>query len=103
MEARKDASGVAWKWVQENTNVPYGEFTKFFTDLSNFIESQRSGYYALEVKRQSIATAHNMLIDTFPNNMVNNIITHRKRIVYEYGFLSDSTRNVFRTKTENLK
>lgn len=100
MEARKDGSSVAWKWVRENQPVPYGEFTKFYSDLSSFIEMQRQGYYDLEKQCNAIATAHNMLIDTFPNNLYNRYLVHRKPIVYEYGFLSDSTRKVFKTGNE---
>lgn len=101
MEARRDGSSLTWKWLQENQPIPYNEFTKFYTDLSGFIESQRQGYYDLERQCNAIATAHNMLIDTFPNNLYNRYFVHRKPIVYEYGFLSDSTNKVFATKKEN--
>lgn len=102
LEARKDGSQVAWKWVQENTQIPYSEFTKFYSDLSNYIESKREGYYALEKKCMSIVTSHNMMIDTFPNNLWNKIVG-RKHLEFNYGFTSDSTQKVFSTRKENIK
>ena len=101
-ESRKDGSAVAWKWVHENTNIPYHEFTAFYKDLSNYIESQREAYNNLENQRIAIATAHNMLIDTFPNNVYNMVIG-RNHIKFEYAMLSDSTNKVFSTKVENIK
>lgn len=35
-----------WKWLQEN--IPYSEFTKFYGDLSGFVNGQREEYYKLE-------------------------------------------------------
>ena len=102
MENRKDGANVTWKWVHENQNIPYEEFTKFYSDLSRFIESQREAYYGLEVQCQTLATANNMLLDTFPNNVYNKII-NRPHITFKYGFLSDSTRKVFITGNENLQ
>jgi hypothetical protein len=101
MEPRKDGASVAWKWVSENSQIPYHEFTAFYKDLSSFIETQRGGYYALEKACQEIATQHNMLIDTFPNNMYNKYFVKRPKIEYEYGFLSDSTNKVFKSGKEN--
>ena len=100
MENRKDGVSVTWKWVHENQNIPYEEFTRFYADLSKFVETQREAYYALEIQCQQLATANNMLLDTFPNNMYNKIISC-PHIQFKYGFLSDSTRNVFSTGNEN--
>jgi hypothetical protein len=102
MENRKDGANVTWKWVHENQNIPYEEFTRFYTDLSRFIETQREAYYGLEVQCQTLATSNNMLLDTFPNNMYNKII-NRPHITFKYGFLSDSTRKVFNTGNENVQ
>jgi hypothetical protein len=101
MENRRDGQNLAWKWLQENQQIPYGEFVKFYQDLSSFVESQRQGYYDLEVQCQSVASAHNMLIDTFPNNWYNDLLVHRKHIKFEYGLLSDSTNKVFATGKED--
>ena len=101
MENRKDGVNVTWKWVHENQNIPYSEFTSFYSDLSKFIETQREAYYNIEVECQTISMNHNMLLDTFPNNIYNKII-RRPHIKYDYGFLSDSTRKIFTTGNENL-
>ena len=102
MESRKDGQNITWKWVHENQQIDYNEFTKFYTDLSNFITSQREGYFNIEKECQAIACANNILIDTFPNNFYNKFLK-RPSIKFEYGFTSDSTQNVFKTKKENLK
>lgn len=101
MSARIDGQSVAWKWVSENTHIPFGEFTAFYTDLSNFVTTQRREYFEIEKRRQLQATNHNLLIDTFPNN-VYNVFIGRKHIDYKYGFLSDSTNKVFSSGVENL-
>lgn len=101
MENRKDGLNVTWKWCQENTNIDYNEFTKFYADLTNFIETQREAYYQLEIECQNISNAHNTLLDTFPNNIYNKFLK-RNHIIFQYGFLSDSTDNVFKTKKENI-
>ena len=37
MSARKDSQNLAWKWNQENQNIPFEEFTYFYKELSSFI------------------------------------------------------------------
>lgn len=101
MENRKDGQNVTWKWVKENQNIPYDEFAKFYNDLSAYIELQREEYYGLEKQCQTLATANNMLLDTFPNNLYNRALGCTK-IEFSYGFLSDSTDHVFATKKENV-
>ena len=102
MENRKDGKNISWKWVRENQQIPYEEFTKFYVDLSNFIESQREAYFSIEKVCQGIANSNNTMLDTFPNNFYNKIVKCQK-INFEYGFLSDSTDVVFKSKKENLK
>jgi len=102
MENRKDGSNLSWKWTHEVSQIPFNEFSKFYSDLSSFIESQRENYYALEVECQVLATQYNMCIDSFPNNALN-LVLSKKHIEYTYGFTSDSTTNVFSTGMENLK
>ena len=101
MENRKAGENVTWNWVRENQHIPYSEFSKFYANLSDYITQQREGYFAIEKACQHIARQHNTMIDTFPNNVYNRMLK-LEAIEYEYGFLSDSTRNVFATKTENL-
>jgi len=101
MENRKDGDKLAWKWLQENQQIPYQEFTKFYEDLSVFITSQREGYFNIELICQDIANRNNTLLDTFPNNFYNKILKC-KHIKFEYGFTSDSTETVFKNKKENI-
>ena len=102
MENRRDGQKVTWKWLQENQQISYSEFTKFYSDLSTFIESQRDAYFSIEKVCQEIANKNNTMLDTFPNNIYNRLL-QCKRIDFEYGFLSDSTNKVFTNKKENLK
>lgn len=102
MENRKDGQTLTWKWVQENQQIPFSEFTKFYADLSDFISTQREGYFKIETDCQLIANMNNTLLDTFPNNIYNKVIGCDK-IKFEYGFLSDSTNQVFKSKKENVK
>jgi hypothetical protein len=102
MENRSDGQNVTWKWLQENQQIPYSEFTKFYADLSDFITTQREGYFNIEKECQLIANRNNTLLDTFPNNIYNKVIGCQ-RIKFEYGLLSDSTNNVMKSKVENLK
>jgi len=102
MENRKDGMNVSWKWLQENQQIPYEEFTAFYKDLSSFIAQQREGYFNIEKTCQIISNQNNTLLDTFPNNLYNRVLKLQK-IKFEYGFLSDSTNNVFNTHKENLK
>ena len=101
MENRKDGQNVTWKWMQENQQIPYDQFTRFYVDLSNFIESQREGYFNLEKECQTIAAANNIMLDTFPNNLYNKVMKC-PHLVAEYGFTSDHTEQVFKSKKENI-
>jgi hypothetical protein len=100
MEARKDGENVAWKWLQENQQIPYNEFTKFYSQLNSFIISKRDGYYNIEKECQKIAYTNNKLLDIFPNNLYNKVL-NCKHIEFEYGFTSDRTDEVFKSKKEN--
>jgi hypothetical protein len=63
MENRRDGEKLSWKWLQENQPIPYDDFTKFYVDLSNFISSQREGYFDIEKECQLIANQNNTLLD----------------------------------------
>ena len=101
MDGRSDGKNMSWKWVQENQQIPYSEFTQFYSDLSVFIETRRDGYLAIEKKCQELAKKNNVMLDTFPNNLFNKYL-NLPHIKFEYGFLSDKTEKVFVTKKENL-
>lgn len=102
MENRADGENITWKWLKENQDIPFEEFSKFYADLSNFITSQRDGYFKIERQCQEIANRNNIMLDTFPNNIYNRWL-NREKINFEYGFLSDSTNAVFKSGIENIK
>ena len=102
MENRKDGANLSWKWVQENQPVPFEEFTAFYKDLSIFIENERNGYLNLEKECLQLAQQNNTLLDTFPNNFYNKFLG-LEHIEHTYGFLSDSTNQVFTSGVENVK
>jgi hypothetical protein len=102
MENRRDGEKIMWKWLQENQQIPYNEFTEFYKDLTEFVTSQRDEYFKIEKECQVIANKNNTMLDTFPNNIYNHFLK-LNRIKFEYGFLSDSTNHTFKTKLENLK
>lgn len=97
MENRKDGSNLAWKWVKENQDIPFSEFTRFYADLSRFIEDQRNEYYLLEVRRSEIANANNVLLDTLPNVIYNKIIGCEK-INYETNFQVEPSKYAVKYK-----
>lgn len=101
MEGRGDGSQLAWKWVQENQQIPYSEFTKFYSDMSTFISSQREGYFNLEKECMEIAKKNNIMLLTFPNNIYNKFLGCEK-IKFNYGFTSSKTKTTFETGEENL-
>lgn len=102
MDNKKDGAALSWKWLSEQKLIDFQEFTSFWKDLSDFIELQREGYYALETECQQLGNANNILLSTFPNN-VYNFFLHRPYAQYHYGFTSDNTERVFATHKENLK
>ena len=102
MDGRRDGSNLTWKWLQENQPIPYAEFTKFYSDLSSFVESQRAGYLALEVKSQRISRDNNIMLDCVPNNIYNKFL-NRSHIDYKPGFTSTRTIQVFKSGLEDIK
>jgi hypothetical protein len=97
-----DGENLSWKWVQRYPDVDYNQFTAFYADLSNYIETQRDGYFSIEKTCQLIANQNNTMLDTFPNNIYNKVLK-LERINFQYGFLSDSTNNVFAKGIENIE
>lgn len=101
MNARKDGEQLTWKWLQENQPIPFSEFTKFYSGLIDFIQSQRAGLLAIENKHQQLSQEHNTLLKTFPNNLYNKVLDI-PYIQYKPGFTSTKTQEVFSTGIENL-
>jgi len=100
MDGRADGAKITWKWVNENTPIPFEEYTKFYADLSNFITEQREEYFKLENKANKIANDNNLMLSTFPNNLYN-VVLRCKQIEYQAGFSSDRTDKTFGSKKEN--
>lgn len=101
MDGRRDSEKLTWKWLQENQPVPYDQFSSFYADLSQFVETQRAGYLSLEVKSQNIAKANNVLLQSFPNNLYNKVL-HRSQIDYKPGVSSTKTQKVFQSGIEDF-
>lgn len=71
MENRKDGVNVTWKWLQENQNIDYNEYTKFYVDLSNYIETKREQIYQIDLEVQKLVKNQNNFIMTWPNKFIN--------------------------------
>jgi hypothetical protein len=97
MSNRKDGEQLAWKWVTENTLIPYEEFTVFYKDLSDFVSTQYSSIYALERDKQALVKRHNLMLRQWPNNIFNSYL-NIESIDYRYGYISDSTRKLFNVR-----
>ena len=102
MQGRADGDKVAWKWVQENQQIPYDQFTKFYADLSEFVFSQREAYFNIEKECMNIANQNNTMLDTFPNNIYNKVLKCEK-IDFKYSFTSKKTKEVFSSEEENIE
>jgi hypothetical protein len=102
MQGRADGDKVAWKWVQENQQIPYDQFTKFYADLSGFVFSQREAYFNIEKECMNIANQNNTMLDTFPNNIYNKVLKCEK-INFKYSFTSKKTKEVFSSEEENIE
>ena len=102
MQGRADGDKVAWKWVQENQQIPYDQFTKFYADLSEFVFSQREAYFNIEKECMNIANQNNTMLDTFPNNIYNKVLKCEK-IDFKYSFTSKKTKEIFSSEEENIE
>ena len=102
MENRRDGGQLAWKWVRETQQVPYEEFTSFYKDLSSYIETQRDEYFKIEKECQVLAKNFNVNITKVPNVFYAKLLGVEK-IEFQYGFLSDHTNTVFKSKIENVE
>lgn len=94
MSNRKDGQGVAWKWVTENQQIPYSEFTYFYKELSAFISARYGDNMLIEEQKQNIVQQHNLVLETFPNNIINRFLKI-KPIKYTPGYVTEETKNRF--------
>ena len=92
--ARTDGEKVAWKWVHENQQVDYNEFSKFYSDLSQFTKERFTENNAIEAQKQKIVQSHNLLITTFPGNVYNHYLKI-KPLTYSRGFITAETKVLF--------
>jgi PBP1b-binding outer membrane lipoprotein LpoB len=99
MSNRKDGPTVSWKWVQENTYIPYEQFTTFYASLSSFVAEQYSKYSAIENSKQDIVAKQQLLLRTFPNNVINWYLK-LPDIKYSFGYISPESTQKFKPKTE---
>lgn len=95
MSARKDGNNLAWKWNQENQQIPFEEFTVFYKELSSFISERYNNNALIEQQKQQIVQQHNLMISTFPNNLYNKYLGVNP-LVYKFGYLSEETKNKFK-------
>lgn len=94
MSNRKDGQNLAWKWVKENQPIDYNEFTKFYTDLSNFTLERYKENNSLERRKQQIVKEQNVLISTFPG-VIYNYFLRFEPLEYKAGFITQETRTLF--------
>lgn len=95
MSNRKDGINVAWKWTQENQQIPYEEFTIFYKQLYSFISERCQDNMSIERSKQSIVQYHNLLLSKYPNNLYNKVLKI-EFLVYKPGYISNSTKNKFK-------
>lgn len=97
MSARTDGQQLAWKWMQENQQIPYNEFIKFYSDLSTFTEGRYKENNSLERKRQENVKLHNFTISFFPG-VIYNYFFKFERLEYVPGFVTPETKALFNQK-----
>lgn len=97
MTNRKDGQGLAWKWVTENQQIPYSEFTSFYRELSSFIGQRYGDNMIIEEEKQRLVQDHNLLLETFPNNFINSYLKI-KPIKYSPGYVTSETKRRFSMK-----
>ena len=94
MTNRKDGQNLSWKWVQENQQIPYTEFTCFYKELSAFITEQYAVNSKIELQKQQVVKEHNTLIKTFPG-VIYNYFIGVEPLVYKEGFISEQSKKLF--------
>lgn len=97
MQARTDGPGLAWKWVHENQNIPYSEFTSFYKELSGFITQRFAENNAIERNKQSVVRKQNEILTTFPG-IVYNYFMNIPLLEYHKGFVSIESAKLFAQK-----
>ena len=94
MSNRKDGQNLAWKWNQENQQIPYNEFVKFYENLSNFTAERYKENNSIERKKQENVKQYNLMISTFPG-VIYNYFLKFEPLVYKEGFVTQETKTLF--------
>ena len=95
MNNRRDGQNVAWKWVSENQQIPYEEFTIFYKNLTDFVEERHKDNMLFEAKKQELVKQHNTILVLFPNNLINKVL-RISPLVYKSGNITNTTKNKFK-------
>jgi len=94
MSNRKDGEQLAWKWVHENQNIPFAEFTAFYHILVGSINQRYEENRKIEREKQRIVKEQNQLISVYPNNIYNRLLGI-KPLKYQFGYISTKTLTKF--------
>lgn len=95
MYNRRDGQNLAWKWCQENQQIDYSEFTKFYVDLSNFTQERYKENNQIERRKQQLVKEYNLAISTFPG-IIWNYFFKFKPLEYKEGFITKETATLFK-------
>lgn len=88
----RDGENVSWKWVQRQyPDINYEVFARFYEDLSNFTAGQYNALFAYEKQKQDLASQQNLLLRTYPNNIVNWWLK-LPEVEYKPGYSNDPNR-----------
>lgn len=89
MSNRHDGKNLAWKWVKENQNIDYNQFTKFYIQLTDFTRERYKENNEIERKKQEIVKLHKFMLSSFPGVIYNK---------YLPGFITKETKKLFYDK-----
>lgn len=102
MNGRKDAEGLAMKWIQEaNPAAGYKDVVDLYKDLSRAIEAKRGAFLERETMLSSVVENHDNFVDRFPN-LIWAAIFGTKRLEHK-PIINTRTENAVKTgKDDNL-
>jgi len=102
MDGRKDAEGLAMKWIQEaNPAATFSEVASMYRNLARVIETKRTAFLERETTLSSIVEQHDNFVEKFPN-LIWAAIFGTKRLEYK-PITSSRTENAVKTgKDDNF-
>lgn len=86
MSARQDGENVSWKWLQENQQIDMETFSKFYANLSTFVEERYQDNMKIERQKQETVRQQNLYLDSFPNNIYNKAL-NKEKLIYKKGVI----------------